>query len=155
MSNAAVTTRQRPPARTERDLSRLYAALIAVVCLAILLVGAGLTPSNAGHGTHEQLGLPACAFAQTLGRPCATCGMTTAVTHAANGNLARGAVVQPFGAGIALAAATGFWIALHVTLTGSRLWRLASPLLTTRPLLLLAALLLAAWVYKILVWNPS
>lgn len=155
MSLANTIPARRPPARAPRDLSRLYAAIVAIACLAILLVGARLQPSDAGHGTHEQLGLPACAFAQTLGRPCATCGMTTAVTHVANGNLARGALVQPFGAGIALAAAAGFWIALHVTLTGSRLWRLASPLLTTRPLLLLAALLLAAWVYKILVWNPS
>lgn len=138
-----------------RDLSRLYAAIVALCSLALLVVGATLSPSAAGHGTHEQMGLPACAFAQTLGKPCATCGMTTAVAHAANGNLARGLVVQPFGAAIGIVASAAFWISLHVSLTGSRLWRLATPLLSTRPLLLLAALLLASWVYKIVVWTPS
>ena len=64
-------------------------------------------------------------------------------------------LVQPFGAGLAVAASVAFWISLYVAATGSRLWRLTLPLMTTRPLLLLAALLLASWVYKILVWTPS
>lgn len=133
---------------------RLYAALVGLCCLALLVVGASLSASDAGHGTHTQLGLPPCAFAITLGKPCATCGMTTAVTQAASGNLARAFVVQPFGAGVALAASTAFWMSLYVAATGSRLWRLAVPLLRPRPMLLVAGLLLASWAYKMIVWTP-
>jgi len=133
---------------------RVYAALVAAACLAMLLVGARLSPTNEGHGTHTQLGLPPCAFAVTLGRPCATCGMTTAVSTAAGGNLVRAVAVQPFGAGVALAASSAFWIALFSAATGSRVWTVALPLVRPRPMLVVVGLLLASWVYKIIVWTP-
>ncbi len=31
-------------------------------------------------GTHQQLGLPACAFQMLIGRPCPSCGMTTSLS---------------------------------------------------------------------------
>jgi hypothetical protein len=133
---------------------RVYAALVALACLTLLAVGAGLAPDSDGHGTHTQLGLPPCAFAAVLGKPCATCGMTTAVSAAATGNLTKALAVQPFGAGLAIAAASGFWISLYSAATGSRVWKAAAPLLRTRPMLIIAGLLLASWVYKIIVWNP-
>lgn len=133
---------------------RLYAALVGLGCLALLLIGASLSASDTGHGTHTQLGLPPCAFAATLGKPCATCGMTTAVSEATSGNLARAFAVQPFGAGLALAASTAFWMSLYVAATGSRLWKLAIPLLRPRPMLFVAGLLLASWAYKMIVWTP-
>ncbi len=133
---------------------RVYAAIVGLLCLALLITGASLAASEAGHGTHTQLGLPPCAFAATLGKPCATCGMTTAVTEASSGNLARAFVVQPFGAGIALAAATAFWMSLYVAATGSRVWKLAVPLLRPRPMLTITGLLLVSWVYKMIVWTP-
>jgi hypothetical protein len=133
---------------------RVYAALFALACLTLLAVGAGLAPDTAGHGTHTQLGLPPCAFAVALGKPCATCGMTTAVSTAASGNLTKALAVQPFGAGIAIAAASAFWISLYSAVSGSRVWKAATPLLQTRPMLVLAGLLLASWVYKIIMWNP-
>lgn len=132
---------------------RVYAGLVALGCLLFLGVGASLSADSAGHGTHTQLGLPPCAFAATLGLPCATCGMTTAVATATGGNLSRAFVVQPFGAGLALAAASSFWIALYVAATGSRVWRFAVPLLRPRPMILLAGLLVASWVYKMIVWT--
>ena len=48
-------------------------------CLALapLVIAAALSPSNAGHGTHRQLGLPACGWQTNMGLPCPTCGMTT------------------------------------------------------------------------------
>ncbi len=120
----------------------------------MLVVGAVLAPDSAGHGTHTQLGLPPCAFAVALGKPCATCGMTTAVSTAASGNLTKALAVQPFGAGIAIAAASAFWISLYSAVSGSRVWKAAVPLLRTRPMLVVVGLLLASWVYKIIVWNP-
>jgi len=132
---------------------RVYAALLALACLALLVTGAALAPDTAGHGTHTQLGLPPCAFAVTLGMPCATCGMTTSVSAASGGNLAHAFVVQPFGAGLALAASAAFWLSLYVAATGSRIWRFAVPLTRVRPMLAVAGLLLASWVYKIIVWN--
>jgi hypothetical protein len=80
--------------------------------------------------------------------------MTTAVSTAASGNLAEALAVQPFGAGLAIAAASAFWISVYSAATGSRVWKVATPLLRTRPMLVIAGLLLASWLYKIIVWNP-
>lgn len=140
--------------RTSPTAPRVYAGAVALACLALLVIGARLAPDAAGHGTHTQLGLPPCAFAVTLGKPCATCGMTTAVSTASSGNLLEALAVQPFGAGLALTAAAAFWIALYVALTGSRVWKAAAPLLRTRPMLVVVGLLVASWVYKIIVWTP-
>jgi hypothetical protein len=133
---------------------RVYAAIVALACLTLLAFGAGLAPNTAGHGTHTQLGLPPCAFAAVLGKPCATCGMTTAVSTAASGNLPKALAVQPFGAGLAVAAASAFWISVYSAATGSRVWKAATPLLRPKPMLIIAGLLLASWLYKIIVWNP-
>ena len=42
-------------------------------------------PSPPGYGTHQQLGLPPCTFWVLFGRPCPTCGMTTAWAHLMRG----------------------------------------------------------------------
>lgn len=145
---------RREPTRKPGTLrTRLAAGAVAMLCLALLLVGASLAPAGVGHSTHTQLGLPPCAFAATLGYPCATCGMTTAVAAASGGNLPAALAVQPFGAAVALAASTGFWLSIYIAATGSRLWTSALPLLRTRPMLTVLGLLIASWVYKIIVWN--
>ncbi|RMD64605.1 MAG: DUF2752 domain-containing protein [Planctomycetota bacterium] len=120
----------------------------------MLTVGAALTPSPAGHGTHTQLGLPPCSWALALGRPCPTCGMTTAVSLAAHGDLASALHAQPMGLAIALAASSLFWIALHSALTGSLLWSWTLSLLL-RPSVLAGAAAggLLAWGHTILAWS--
>lgn len=112
-----------------------------------------MTPSAEGHGTHRQLGLPPCGFVVAFNKPCMTCGMTTAVSEAANGRVLKAAVTQPMGLVVALMAAAGVWIAGHTALTGSRLlpWTVR---FLTRPRILwvIVAAVLLSWAYKLAVW---
>ncbi|MGD9688744.1 MAG: DUF2752 domain-containing protein [Phycisphaerales bacterium] len=131
---------------------RALALFLALACLSLLALGARLTPSPSGHGTHHQLGLPACGWVQLINVPCPTCGMTTAVSHAAHGDLLNSARTQPFGFLFALAAAAAFWVALHAALTGARTHALFAFLLRPPSLCILAALWIGSWVYKIATW---
>jgi hypothetical protein len=76
------TDKTKPPERPGRTtLSRRDRLLLAAAgagLLGLLLVAAWLEPSPNGRGTHRQLGLPPCTFLTLFGRPCPTCGMTTA-----------------------------------------------------------------------------
>lgn len=142
-----------PPARRAGLFERVWAACVAAACLALLLVAADLTPSAAGHGTHETLGLDPCPWAELLNTPCATCGMTTSFAHAAHGRLDRAAIVQPFGALLAVGVAAAFWAAAHAAVTGARLGIYCGPLARPVPLAIFAAALLAAWAYKAATWG--
>lgn len=77
----------RPPSDGERILL-LGTGLAALLLLA---VAACLSPAPEGHGTHRQLGLPPCTVLVLFGIPCPSCGMTTAWTHFAHGDLAAAA----------------------------------------------------------------
>ena len=134
--------------------ARLAAALVSVACLLMLGIGAWLEPAAEGHGSHTQLGLPPCMWAVTLGKPCPTCGMTTAVSEAAHGHFLRALLVNPFGLLVALAAAVAVPAGLHVALTGSQLGLLLGRALTPRVLWVIAGLALASWAYKWAVWPP-
>ena len=101
----------------EAGLNDLNGATKTLACAALMLVSARLTPATAGHGTHTQLGLPPCAWAATMNRPCPTCGMTTAFAYATHGRLADAFVAQPFGLLMALGTGAALWTGLHVALT--------------------------------------
>ena len=60
-------------------------ALAGSGLLGLLAIAAVLKPSPLGYGTHEQVGLPPCTFSVLFGRPCPTCGMTTAWAHLVRG----------------------------------------------------------------------
>ena len=132
---------------------RLLAGGLSVGAGTVLGLSASMSPSEAGHGTHEQIGLPACSWAQALDAPCVTCGMTTAFAHAADGNLLDSLLTQPMGMLLAVGTAAGFWFALYVALTGSRAGVMALALLRPRSLWILAGLAGAAWVYKLMTWQ--
>ena len=134
---------------------RIGAAGAALACLAPLVFAAMLSPDPAGHGTHQQFGWPACGMLMATGRPCPTCGMTTSWAHAAHGQWVMAFVTQPGGLMLCLLAAAGFWVALHTAVFGSRALDLALNLLQPKPLLLLAALLLGSWVYKLATWPAA
>ena len=130
---------------------RLLAGAVAGAGLALLVVAQGLTPDASGLGTHHQLGLEACGFLKYTGLPCATCGMTTAVSHAAHGQLLAAAVAQPAGAAFALAVAAAVLVAGYAAVTGMA----TGPVLrwVWRPTTMWVVLGLGAlaWGYKVLV----
>ena len=130
---------------------RLVAGVVALGCVSVLAVAAGLTPSGEGHGTHEQLGLEPCGFLSATGLPCATCGMTTSWTHAAEGDYLSAFATQPFGAVLALLTSMVFWLALHVAVFGSRIGEAASRTLSDKVAWYAVGGLALGWVYKIVV----
>jgi hypothetical protein len=74
---------------------------------ALFAIARGLEPDPKGYGTHTQLGLPPCHFAWVTGRPCPSCGMTTAFAWFVRGRFARSWQANPAGcllagAGVAL-----------------------------------------------------
>jgi len=141
------------PREPSSDTPRRFAGVAAALgALSPLALAAALTPAGDGHGTHTQLGLPACGWVVAFDRPCPTCGMTTAFSHAAEGDLLTAALTQPFGAALAVAAAAVFWAGLHTALTGCRLTGLVNGLLGARSLWILAAAAALAWVYKLMTW---
>ena len=94
---------------------RLLLAAIGLLAAGLLAAAWRLTPDPRGYGTHEQLGLAPCGFARwTGGRPCPTCGMTTAWALAL-----RGRAVE------AMAANSGGCILLSVVLFGAA-WAIGS-----------------------------
>lgn len=131
---------------------RLQGLALALLCAAPLLIGAWLTPSPQGHGTHESLGLPPCGFLLAFGKPCMTCGMTTAVTWAAHGHFLRAFQTQPAGALFAIVLASGVWFGLHAAATGISLKPGLNALVRPRVLWIAGIVLLAAWAYKIAVF---
>jgi hypothetical protein len=128
---------------------RVLAGLVAIGCLAILIVAAWLRPDPSGMGTHRQLGLPDCGWKLATGYPCPTCGMTTAFAHAAGGDLWASAQTQPMGMVLAVLTSAGFWVSLHVALTGSRVGLLAGRLVRPRWLIVAGVLGLASWGYAV------
>src|SRR5271166_4963513 len=82
--------------------ARWYVLLLAAGLLGLLGVARGLEPDPRGYGTHTQLGLGPCAFAVVTGRPCPTCGMTTAFAWFTRGSLGGSWRASPAGCLIAL-----------------------------------------------------
>jgi hypothetical protein len=146
-----------PGGRTPRRLplgSRVLAGGFALGCFGVLAVASTLSPAAEGHGTHTDLGLPACGFASTFGTPCMTCGMTTSFSHMTNGDPVASFLTQPMGAVLTVFAATAFWIAGYVACTGSPLGSVAMRMLTAPKTLWAAGLLLGgSWLFKIITWN--
>jgi hypothetical protein len=131
---------------------RVFSACVAISSLTVLSMGAWLNPSTDGHGTHTQLGLKPCMWAVTLDKPCMTCGMTTSFAHAGEGSWATSFLTQPMGSLLVLITAVVFWGALVQTVSGARIGTMVQPALRPRVFMVLGALLLLAWAYKVITW---
>lgn len=129
--------------------ARLVAAVVAIACAVLLGTAATLQADDRGHGTHTQLGLPPCGFANATGMPCATCGMTTSFALAADGKLISAFQAQPFGALLAVAAAVTLLLTAYAAVSGLNLVPLLGLVFNTPVLVTLGALLIAGWGYKL------
>jgi hypothetical protein len=69
--------------------ARLLAVAAALGLLAAFAVAVAAKPDPRGYGTHQHFGLPPCSFRFLFGRPCPTCGMTTAWANLIRGRLAE------------------------------------------------------------------
>ena len=153
MSNALATSSARTADTTAWQRAstpeRLVQLLLALGCWTVLGLAFSLQPAADGLGTHEQLGLAPCSFYQLTGRPCPSCGMTTAFAHMAHAQPLQAVIVQPMGALLFILTAI-VAVALTITSLTGRSW-LHLAYQPTAPLWLygLLALWLASWGYKI------
>jgi hypothetical protein len=100
-------------------LRRLIWSAIAVGALSVVSIARWLEPDPRGFGTHQQLGLPACAFHTMTGMPCPTCGLTTSFAYMARLQITSSISAHPLG--VPLFALTT--IAIGVAVCGSlRAW---------------------------------
>ena len=129
---------------------RVIAAVIGACCLALLLLAASLKPDPSGTGTHTQLGLPTCGWVLSMDLPCPTCGYTTAFTATVHGRFLEGFLAQPVGAILALATAVFFLGSMLIVLTGAPLENILGRFWTPRVTWTLLAVIILAWVYKML-----
>ena len=131
---------------------RIWCAFVFLMCSGMLGVGRWLNADPSGAGTHQQMGFPPCGMLATTGIPCPTCGCTTAVTHLAHGHVIMSFLTQPFGFAVGALAlillpltligvVTGIWKGPSMFVLGWywRYWTYGG-----------LALLLGAWVYKII-----
>jgi len=132
---------------------RLIGAAVAVGAAVLLGVAAWLTPAAEGLGTHRQMGLPECGWIMILDMPCPTCGMTTAFAFAAEGRFGAAFVSQPLGALLAVATTMSLLVGSFVAMTGSRVGTMLGRLWRPRTGWVIAGLIVAAWVFKVLVYK--
>ena len=119
----------------------------------VLATAALLRPSDDGHGTHTQLGMPECAWPMAVDLPCPTCGMTTSFAHAAGGDLLASMQTQPMGLVLVVGTAAAVWAGLHAAVAGVRLGPMLGSLTTKRTVWGLAIAAVGAWAYKIVTWG--
>ena len=147
---SAMTTGAKTNAGERRTLEHWVLLVLGIGALALLVVlGTLVEPDPRGFGTHEKLGLGPCKMMQWFGTPCPGCGVTTSISLAAHGRLGASFVNQPFGLLVALILAfSGGWmivqqfrgVDLYHDLRQRRLGGIG---------LVLLALMLVAWIYKI------
>jgi hypothetical protein len=140
-----------PRARASRvDLSTRWMALgLAIGCLAVLIVAAGLTPASGGTATHLQLGMAPCGFLVRTNLPCPACGMTTSFAWFARGNLLASFYIQPMGMVLAVLCGWCVWGAGYVAVTGRPVFRVLSVFPDKVYLYPLLTLAIVGWAWKI------
>jgi hypothetical protein len=99
------------------------------------------------------MGLPPCGFLAAFGKPCPTCGMTTAFARATHGDFSGAFAAQWFGALLAMVTASAFWAGAYIAITGSMLGRAFTPLLRPVVMWTVAALFAGAWVWSMATWK--
>ena len=105
--------------------TRLLAGGAGLILAALLATAATLSPDERGFGTHEQLGLGPCTFADCCGVRCPSCGMTTAWSWLLHGRPEKALATHAVGTLLGAAAVLGaVW--LGVAAIGGQ-WRWLAP----------------------------
>ncbi|QDT15838.1 DUF2752 domain-containing protein [Alienimonas californiensis] len=117
-----------PPPAPLSASGRAAAAILLVGLIGGFALARSLTPSEAGLGTHQQLGLPPCTVRVLCGLPCPACGMTTSFAHFTRGQWAGSLSANSGGFLLALLCLGLIPILARAALTG----RLAFPRLGRR-----------------------
>jgi len=137
------------PARPRRSAEHyVLLALSPLGPLGLAFLGWWLQPDPRGYGTHEALGLAPCLPMKLWGVPCPGCGVTTAATLAAHGQVWASFKTQPFGLLLVVGAlAFALWAPL-AHWRGRDLWADLARVDMRRIGPLLAAVFVGAWIYK-------
>lgn len=147
-SEAAPSPCDKPAVRL-RGWDRCLYALCWCLGALVLSLSFYLRPEAAGVGTHTQLGLPPCGVYELFGKPCPSCGMTTAFALLARGLISEAVKVQPAGAAV-FAAAVWLWLYIPIAFLKRRpfdhIFEL-KPLLVTAVALIV--LILAVWIWRL------
>jgi hypothetical protein len=154
-NNAPSPTRPKRKLPKADLMERVVWAVIVLGCLTVLGLSAWLEPSTAGHGTHEQLGLPACGMVTAYNMPCPSCGFTTTFAHAAHFRFIEAIKNQPFGFLLFMGAVAAIPIGIRVVF-----YRYSVLVKTFRwPWKTIIALTIAGWLlgwaYKWSMWPVS
>ncbi len=80
---AGVSDQSRAVTRTDR-------LIILFVAAAVIIGSRALTPDPSGYGTHRQFFMLPCFFRALTHLPCPLCGLTTAFTLTARGQIIEG-----------------------------------------------------------------
>ncbi len=128
---------------------RIVAALAGFGMLSLLVVAGLLRPDSRGLGTHEQLGLPPCAWQLVWNVPCPSCGMTTSWSCLMRGDVWGSLRANP----------GGTWAALMVLTLSAGLihsaWRkrwsvlVAMPVIWTVLIVVQGVLMVVFWIARI------
>jgi len=130
---------------------RLWLSVLGTGLLALLAVAAWLEPDRSARGTHRQLGLPPCTFRTLTGRPCPSCGMTTAWAHLLRGEVADALRANVAGALLALVAVVAApWLLVSAAAGRWVGWSPRSTPLAGAAVLFVAVVLLD-WIRRLLV----
>ena len=132
---------------------RLLGLLVAAISGAVLGLAWWLQPATEGVGTHQQLGLPACAWPARFGIPCPTCGYTTSFALAAKGHFLDSFMNQPMALVAALATGCIFVASIWTILTGRTSAPIAERAAGGRFWIIVGVLGLISWGYKIAVMR--
>jgi hypothetical protein len=116
--------------------------------LGVLLLAALLSPDPRGVGTHERLGLPPCRYLMAEGRPCPSCGLTTAFANLVRLRLRAAWAANPAGLPLFLAVlALPPWL-LHAWWSRSDPFRFLNHRLGRYLPALLVGLVLLSWLVR-------
>lgn len=137
-----------------REQNRALMVRLAHVCVALglaatLLLSLWLKPDPRGLGTHEQMLFLPCNFYALTGLPCPFCGMTTAFTHMARGEVREAFFTQPMGVLGFLACVLLLPVAIGAAISGKNAIEAAMRLPWGKLAWMLGAMILLSWAFKL------